>query len=88
MYCREVMACDGMDVREAWCVSSRGEGDEVGRCGGFTVGCVLSDGCWVSVAVCVGASVCPAREVQLMAWDDMYVCGMKCVACGVECDGV
>ena len=44
--CRfEVMACAEMDVREAWCDSSRGEGDEMGRCMGVPVRYVLGPGC-------------------------------------------
>ena len=44
------------------------------------MGWVLSDGCWVSVAVGVGASVGPGGEVHVMACDDMSVYEMKCVA--------
>ena len=40
------------------------------------------------MAMGVGASVGPGGDVQVMTWDDMYVCGMQCVACGVRCDGV
>ena len=44
--CRfEVMACAGMVVREAWCGSSRGEGDGMGRCGGVLVRYVVGAGC-------------------------------------------
>ena len=88
MYWFEVMACAGMAVREAWCVSSRGEGDRMRRCGRVPVGWVLGDGCGVSLAMGVGASVGPGGDVHVMTWDDMYVCRKQCVACGVRCDGV
>ncbi len=88
VYWFEVMACAGMAVHEAWCVSSRGEGDWSRRCGGESMGWVLGDGCWVSLAMDVGAIVGPCGDVQVMTWDDMSVCGMQCVAYGVRRDGV
>ena len=88
MYWFEVMACSGVAVCEAWCVSSRGGGDGIRLCGGVPVRWVLGDWCRVSVAMGVGASVGPSGKVHVMAWYDMSECGVQCVACRVGCDGV
>ena len=62
----EVMACAGVAVREAWWGSSRGEGDEMGRCVGVPVRWMLGAGCCALVAMGVVACVCPGGEVQVM----------------------
>ena len=44
----------------------------------MSVGLVFG-GCWVSVAVGVGASIGLGGEIKVIAWGDVSACGMRSV---------
>ena len=52
------------------------------------VGWVFGDGCWISLAIGVGAGIGLGGEIHVIAWGDASACGMHCVVCGIGCDGV